>query len=188
MSLGSFLFGFKGRIGRKQLWLFLLLYILTSVVVIVAAVCAVCAARPSITQAEAADVFGKVFAGWGLLSLIPVLSGYVKRLHDRQRSGWWLMFAFVPSLALAALWPTLSTTGVVPPNSNAWFLIPFAPFFGWMAVASLFPVLADLTGKLPALIAGPLLALINLWLLVELCVLKGRHDAPASQPVSESQS
>ncbi|MET0192166.1 MAG: hypothetical protein ABW200_02210 [Hyphomicrobiaceae bacterium] len=45
-----------------------------------------------------------------------------------------------------------------------------------------------MTGKLPALIAGPLLALVNLWLLVELCVLKGRHDAPASRPVSESQS
>ena len=154
MSLGSFLFGFKGRIGRKQLWLFLLLYISTSLVVIVAAVFAVFAARSNITQTEAADIYSKVFAGWGLLTLIPVLSVYVKRLHDRQRSGWWLLFAFVPSLALAALWPVLSTTGVVPPNSNAWFLIPFAPFFGWLAVAGLFPVLADLTGKLPALIAG----------------------------------
>ena len=155
---------------------------------IVAAVFAVCAAIPTITQSEAADIYGKLFAGWGLLTLFPVLSVYVKRLHDRQRSGWWLMFAFVPSLALAALWPTLSTTGVVPPNSNAWFLIPFAPFFGWLAVAWLFPVLADLTGKLPALIAGPLLALVNLWLLVELCFLKGRGDASASQLASELQS
>jgi uncharacterized membrane protein YhaH (DUF805 family) len=188
MSLGSFLFGFNGRIGRKQLWLFLLLYIPTSLVVIVAAVFAVFAARSNITQAEAADIYSKVFAGWGLLTLMPVLSVYVKRLHDRQRSGWWLLFAFVPSLALAALWPFLSATGVVPPNSNAWFLVPFAPFFGWLAVAGLFPVLADLIGKLPALIAGPLLALVNIWLLIELCLLKGRHNAPAQLLVGDSQS
>lgn len=187
MSIGSLLFSFRGRIGRKKLWLFLVLYLLVSLIAVVASVFVIFATRAPMTQRQAVDTFNLVVLCWSCLTLIPVSSVYVKRLHDRRRPGALLLVALIPSITLASIWPLLSATGAVSPNSNAWFLLPFAPFLGWLAVLGLVPFFTGLTGmKMLVIIAAPLLAIANLWLLLEIGFLKGRtsEDELAPDPLA----
>jgi uncharacterized membrane protein YhaH (DUF805 family) len=176
MRLLSLLFSFYGKINRKQFWLLMLLYITATIVATAVGVFAVLAAKSGVTQQEAAEAFRTVFLAWSGLTLIPLLSLYTKRLHDRRKSGWWLLLLLLPCTMLAIIWPALAAGGIVSPNSNAWFLIPLAPFFGWLAPIGLIPLFNDIVGiKLLVKLGAALLSLINLWLLVELCFLKGRQ-------------
>jgi uncharacterized membrane protein YhaH (DUF805 family) len=36
------------------------------------------------------------WAGWTLVFLMPYAAVAVRRLHDTNRSGWWLLLVFVP--------------------------------------------------------------------------------------------
>lgn len=87
----------------------------------------------------------------------------------------WLILPLAPCILLATLWPFLVSSGVVPPNSDAWYLIPLAPFFGWVAPLGLMPMFNDLVGiDWLAKLGVALLSLGNLWLLIELGFLKGK--------------
>ncbi|QDG74804.1 DUF805 domain-containing protein [Labrenzia sp. PHM005] len=79
-------FTFKGRSTRAQFWSFVLvvtlLLILTSVID--------AAIDPTTQQPP-------VVTGLALLiHYVPMLSISVRRLHDTNRSGWWLLIGFVP--------------------------------------------------------------------------------------------
>lgn len=85
-------FDFKGRSRRKEYWLFTLLIALASLVI---------AALESATGLVAA------FGENGLLSIIfslgtfiPGIAVLVRRLHDTDRSGWWLLAILVPFFVL----------------------------------------------------------------------------------------
>jgi len=82
---------FGGRAARQEYWYFLLFHILVYILLsIIAGV-----------------IGGKV--GGSLLSLytfavtIPGLSATVRRLHDTNRSGWWILIAAVPFVGAIAL-------------------------------------------------------------------------------------
>ena len=84
---------FNGRSRRKEYWMFTLFLILVSVVLLLLEM-----------AAGVDEMFG---AGGGPLSLIftlatfvPSLSVSVRRLHDVDRTGWWLV---VPLVALVLL-------------------------------------------------------------------------------------
>ena len=98
MSWGAFLFGFRGRINRAKYWLFMV----SSMIAV------------SVAIAVAAAVWIQGIAGsmvgWsvpalilvGVIYLVLMIAGIAvgtKRLHDRGKSGWWLIvFFLVPSL------------------------------------------------------------------------------------------
>jgi uncharacterized membrane protein YhaH (DUF805 family) len=92
MNIGHLLFSFQGRINRAKYWLAILIYVIVNLV-----------------MAALGQVAGDSIA-FQLLSLIIgvviFISGLavgVKRLHDRDKSGWWLLlFYIVPSVAFAA--------------------------------------------------------------------------------------
>ena len=94
-SLGKFLFSFQGRISRYQYWVqFILPY------VVLAAVVSVIDLITGMYNAQ---------TGVGLLSTIlsllviwPSLAIHVKRCHDRDRSGWFLLIALIP--IVGAIW------------------------------------------------------------------------------------
>ena len=78
---------FSGRARRKEYWFFVLFYIIIVVVL-------------SIIDAMLGLQFGQ---GVGILSaiymlavLIPGLAVGVRRLHDIDKSGWWILIGFVP--------------------------------------------------------------------------------------------
>ena len=81
-------FDFSGRARRKEYWMFFLFNLLVSIVL------AISDAMLGTLDTE---------TGWGLLGalyaiavLIPGLAVSVRRLHDRDKSGWWLLLAFIP--------------------------------------------------------------------------------------------
>lgn len=79
---------FQGRARRKEFWYFVLFNLIVTLVLTVV------------------DVAGGVFdddLGVGLLQglyslaiLIPSLAVTVRRLHDTDRSGWWMLIGLIP--------------------------------------------------------------------------------------------
>ena len=72
---------FSGRASRSELWFWMLFYVLVL-----------------IAGSVADSLVGLSLIG-GIASLVlflPTISAQVRRLHDRDRSGWWWFIFFVP--------------------------------------------------------------------------------------------
>ena len=95
---------FSGRSRPKEYWLFVLFCILVGFVATMAdyMLCYGAATRtisdvPGSYWASVQYVGGgPVLLIWGLATLIPGLAVAVRRLHDSDHSGWWLLIGFVP--------------------------------------------------------------------------------------------
>ena len=77
---------FSGRSRRKEFWLFMLLYII--VIVVAGVIDGVMGTL---------DVEGGIGVFSGIVSLgllIPSIAVSVRRLHDRNLRGWWLLVYF----------------------------------------------------------------------------------------------
>jgi uncharacterized membrane protein YhaH (DUF805 family) len=93
---------FSGRANRGEYWWFVLANIIVSIVL-------------SVIDST---VFGTGFGQTGILSglyslamLIPGLSIGARRLHDIDKSGWWLLIALVPIVGAIVLIVWLATKG-----------------------------------------------------------------------------
>jgi uncharacterized membrane protein YhaH (DUF805 family) len=53
---------------------------------------------------------------WSLAHLLPGLAVAVRRLHDTDRSGWWLLVAFIPLIGFILLIVWFATKGTTGPN------------------------------------------------------------------------
>lgn len=92
MDLGTLLFSFSGRINRAKYWLAVLIYVVVLVIV-------------SFALVVSFDRNGPGGIGTGVLGLIGfilyiaiIVSGLAvgaKRLHDRDKSAWWLLIFYV---------------------------------------------------------------------------------------------
>ena len=99
-------FEFSGRSRRKEFWMFALLNILVTSAVYVL----LFASGGAGTVFNETDPgsgaafgwlmggFGLLLLGWGLITLIPSIAVSVRRLHDRDMSGWWYLGVIVGSL------------------------------------------------------------------------------------------
>ena len=111
MTIGQWL-GFQGRIGRKTFWLGYILplfaaSILASILDAALGLAPMGDARP----AEGAEV-GPIGGLVSLLSIWPSLAGAIKRLHDRDRSGWWIGGFYLLAAAVAAAALFTATLGM----------------------------------------------------------------------------
>jgi len=90
-SLGEFFFSFRGRISRDEYWTraFPILFPYGIMVTII-----------SYAESESSR-FPTVSFILSLISLWPGLAVIIKRLHDRNRSGWFLLTLFIPFLNIA---------------------------------------------------------------------------------------
>lgn len=89
----SLLFSFDGRVGRRVFWLYSLFQIACVALIIGA------------FAGEGDDPLVAVFV-FALITLWPTLAIEVKRLHDIDMSGIWLLLSFMPyvgSLILVVL-------------------------------------------------------------------------------------
>jgi uncharacterized membrane protein YhaH (DUF805 family) len=83
---------FDGRATRSEYWWFQLFTFLV----------ALCVYGVAVGISLATRSYGGIFiaviglAIFGLLSLIPSWAVLVRRLHDTDRSGWWLLIALIP--------------------------------------------------------------------------------------------
>jgi len=93
---------FSGRARRKEYWMFTLIYILIAVVVGLLD-----------GMLGSAGILGGVL---GLALLVPSIAVTVRRLHDTDRSGWWVLIAFVPFVGWLVLLVFMVLAGT--PGSN----------------------------------------------------------------------
>ena len=84
--------GFSGRARRSEYWYFVLFQILLSIVLNVLG---------AITRAP--GFFSILGILVSLALLLPGLAVSVRRLHDTNRSGWWLLIALIPLVGLIVL-------------------------------------------------------------------------------------
>ena len=78
-------FNFKSRSSRSEFWFFQLFLFIASAVVALA--------DRIITSTLGIPLFLEVI--WGLFTFIPGISIAVRRLHDIDKSGWWLLLHII---------------------------------------------------------------------------------------------
>jgi uncharacterized membrane protein YhaH (DUF805 family) len=88
MNFGQLLFGFTGRINRGKYWLAMLVYFILGLVMATIGYFA--------EEAPAFQILNAVVSIGAMISSIGV---GIRRLHDRDKSGWWLLlFYLLPGL------------------------------------------------------------------------------------------
>jgi uncharacterized membrane protein YhaH (DUF805 family) len=90
---------FAGRATRSEYWWFQLFNVLVIVAVYVVLVAVLFAGRSY-------TLFGIIAGGlviYALATFIPNLAVTVRRLHDSDKSGWWLLISFVPYIGAIVL-------------------------------------------------------------------------------------
>jgi uncharacterized membrane protein YhaH (DUF805 family) len=93
MKLQKILFSFDGRIGRRTYWL--------AILALIAAVQVLTFAPFLLAGEEAAFLMLALTSQFiWLLSLWPLLAVGSKRLHDRDKNGWWLLVFWLLPFAL----------------------------------------------------------------------------------------
>ncbi len=79
MTIQQWCFSFKGRIGRREFWIWMGLWLLAMLVIFTLA-------GKEWLPIQSAS-FALVFLLW------PTAAVVVKRLHDRNKAGWWALLA-----------------------------------------------------------------------------------------------
>ena len=80
---------FSGRAHRTEYWMFFLFNVIISIV---------------LGFLEGIIGTGSVLASiYSLAVLIPGIAVSIRRLHDTNRSGWWLLICFVPLIGAIVL-------------------------------------------------------------------------------------
>jgi uncharacterized membrane protein YhaH (DUF805 family) len=86
---------FAGRARRKEYWYFVLFYVLAIVVLAIVD-------EMMGTFSEEAEI-GLLSGLFVLATFIPSLAVTVRRLHDTDRSGWWILINLVPIVGAIVL-------------------------------------------------------------------------------------
>ena len=106
---------FQGRSRRKEYWYFVLFYFIVSIILTVVDLTLFGTSTP--------DPYGYSVQGPSILSgifylavLIPSLAVSVRRLHDSDRSGWWVLIGFIPLIGFIVLIVFMCTDSTPGPN------------------------------------------------------------------------
>jgi uncharacterized membrane protein YhaH (DUF805 family) len=97
---------FSGRARRKEFWLFMLSYFIIYIIFIFIDILLDLFA----TDSEY-GLFSTIFA---LLFIIPSLAVSIRRLHDTDRTGWWILIQIIPLIGfvwIIVLWCLRGTEG-----------------------------------------------------------------------------
>ena len=86
---------FDGRAQRAEYWYFFLFSMIISLVFV-----AIDIATGSFNQESG---FGLLSGIYTLAVLIPTIAVGVRRLHDTNRTGWWMLLALVPLIGFIVL-------------------------------------------------------------------------------------
>ncbi|WP_295827205.1 DUF805 domain-containing protein [uncultured Microbacterium sp.] len=92
---------FSGRASRSEFWWWILAnavisFVLSMLALITGGGGGVDAAGNPVPPSGLGMVFLIVLSLWGLATIVPHLALLARRLHDSNRSGFWMFIAFVP--------------------------------------------------------------------------------------------
>lgn len=93
---------FGGRARRKEYWMFALIALLIAIGIGVIDV-----------LLRTKGLLGNLF---GIAMLLPSLGVTVRRLHDTDRSGWWILIGFVPVIGGIVLLVFMCLVGTAGSN------------------------------------------------------------------------
>jgi len=88
---------FDGRSGRAEFWWFFLANLIVGVVLSL--------------LGQASTFFYIIYVIYGLALIIPSIAVGIRRLHDINRTGWWILIALVPLVGLIVLLVFYATAG-----------------------------------------------------------------------------
>ena len=94
-DLKQFYLSADGRVDRRQWWLRLVVPVL----VVTLLLSFVDAALGTFDPESGLGLLNGIFA---LIALIPSIIVHIKRFHDRDKSGWWVLIGFIP--IIGAFW------------------------------------------------------------------------------------
>ena len=115
MGVSQFLFSFKGRIPRSTYWLkFIIPYLVGCILAI-----KLDSSVGAIELDGSDPTTGPFFSLFFILSLCPLIAVTVKRLHDRNRSAWFVLLNFIPFLNLWIMVETGFLVGTGPNKYGA---------------------------------------------------------------------
>jgi len=111
---------FSGRARRKEYWMFVLLIIGIEIVFYtlmgILGGGPMVAGDPTVSVNPVAGLLMLVFCVVMLGLFIPSLAVSVRRLHDTNRSGWWVLIAFIPFLGALVLLVFMLLAGTAGDN------------------------------------------------------------------------
>ena len=144
-------FSLTSRIGRARYLAYGMGLVLLAIVPIL-----VCAALYTLVPALGGLVAAVLYIGYAVLSI-----GFgVRRLHDLDKSGWWILLMFVPLVNLGLLLYMLFAPGTIgenrfgqqPPPNSTWVIIGawsflIVPVFGGILAAIAIPAYQDFVAR-----------------------------------------
>lgn len=86
---------FTGRARRAEYWYFVLFNFIASIVLGF-----IDGMTGTISQATGLGLLATIYL---LAVLLPAIGVSIRRLHDTDRSGWWLLLAFIPFIGAIVL-------------------------------------------------------------------------------------
>ena len=104
---------FNGRARRSEYWLFYLFSVVVSFVLGFVGNMVLGGADPSNPFAAGGFILQMI---WALILLVPSIAVGVRRLHDTDRSGWWLLIALIPFIGAIVLIVFFVFDGTPGPN------------------------------------------------------------------------
>jgi uncharacterized membrane protein YhaH (DUF805 family) len=96
---------FNGRAGRPEFWWFTLANVIVDIVLAIVGAAILGASRGrALTEL------------YGLAVLLPSLGVGIRRLHDTDRSGWWILLILIPLIGWIVLIVLYALRGTAGPN------------------------------------------------------------------------
>ncbi|NNF33586.1 MAG: DUF805 domain-containing protein [Saprospiraceae bacterium] len=95
---------FSGRARRAEFWQFYIIHFL--VVIGLAFTSSIITPR----------IYIPAMVGYSLFALVPCLAVTVRRLHDIEKSGWWILIKMIPVAGGLIFLIFLATEGTYGPN------------------------------------------------------------------------
>jgi uncharacterized membrane protein YhaH (DUF805 family) len=108
MDLGGLLFNFRGRINRAKFWLAVLIYFIANVVTWL------------LVGMSSSEAVGTLLIN--IVGIAVFISGIfvaIKRLHDRNKSGWWLLLIYIAPGILISVGATIWLLGTFGDSAAA---------------------------------------------------------------------
>jgi uncharacterized membrane protein YhaH (DUF805 family) len=113
MSLSDYLFSPRGRINRAKYWVYVAVSI-AILVVLIAIISILWAGQLYAPQGGAGFPSVALFVVGAVYLILLVVGIFVgiKRLHDRDKSGWWLIVFYLVPMVLSWVSAILSRDGI----------------------------------------------------------------------------
>ena len=93
---------FDGRAGRKEFWFFVLANVAIYIALLI--------------LAQISTVFIVLYFLYAIAVIVPNIAVGIRRLHDTDKSGWFLLISLVPIIGGIILLVFFATAGTDGPN------------------------------------------------------------------------